>query len=468
MTYLHGIETIPLTIGPSQVRQVRTAVLGLVVTCPMGPVNVPTLIVKEADAAQFGAEIAGFTGPEALRIALSAYKIAPIVVVNVCDPATHKTTITNELKVLDAAGVATASKKPFAAAPTVKNQAGSTTYIAGTDYTYDAQAGTVTRKSTGAIVAGATLSLSFDYVDPADVVSADVIGGVDGVTGERTGLEALRNSMTLFGFSVKLPVIPGFDSDDAVVSALASFCDAERAWGFFSAPVGTIFADMLTGRGASGTINLNTSEPRIEPVWPHLKNGSALESPAVHAACLQAWTDLRFGYWYSASNQNFRGVDGVEFPVTASLNDPNTEANMANEVGVTTVFNAFGTGLRMWGNRGASYPTETGPRCFRSVQRTADIVAESLELFSLKHLDKPTTKGRIDAIRDDGNGFINELKARGATLGGSVYLDPDNNTPESLAAGQAVFAVELMPPPPLERITYRQLVNVNLLATLIG
>lgn len=51
------------------------------------------------------------------------------------------------------------------------------------------------------------------------------------------------------------------------------------------------------------------------------------------------------------SNQEIAGITGVERTISAMINDPNCEANLLNEAGITTVFNSFGTGLRLWGNR---------------------------------------------------------------------------------------------------------------------
>lgn len=39
------------------------------------------------------------------------------------------------------------------------------------------------------------------------------------------------------------------------------------------------------------------------------------------------------------------------------INDPNSEANLLNEAGIITVFNSYGTGIRLWGNRSAAFPS---------------------------------------------------------------------------------------------------------------
>lgn len=54
----------------------------------------------------------------------------------------------------------------------VKSSDGQTTYVAGQDYTLDAQQGVITRLSAGAIPAGATVALAVTYGRPSEPVEA--------------------------------------------------------------------------------------------------------------------------------------------------------------------------------------------------------------------------------------------------------------------------------------------------------
>ena len=64
--YLHGVETVEVERGPRPVRTVKSAVIGLIGTAPIGAVNVSTLTLSEKDAAAFGPQLPGFTIPQAL------------------------------------------------------------------------------------------------------------------------------------------------------------------------------------------------------------------------------------------------------------------------------------------------------------------------------------------------------------------------------------------------------------------
>jgi uncharacterized protein len=153
--------------------------------------------------------------------------------------------------------------------------------------------------------------------------------------------------------------------------------------------------------------------------------------------------------------------------ITAHISDPQSQANILNENGIVTVFNSFGTGLRSWGNRSASFPSSTAPSNFIAVQRTADIIHESIERACLQFIDRPINQALIDAIRDTVNAFMRTLIQRGAIIDGVCTYDPAKNEPTQLAAGQIVFDIEFMPPTPAERITFDSFINIEFLRQLV-
>jgi phage tail sheath protein FI len=150
----------------------------------------------------------------------------------------------------------------------------------------------------------------------------------------------------------------------------------------------------------------------------------------------------------------------------ASLLDSASDVNNLNSDGIVTVFNAFGTGLRVWGNRTAAYPTVTTPDNFISVRRTMDVIEESVELAMLQFLDQPISNALITAILASINAFIRTLIQRGALVAGAASYNPAENPPSSVAAGQLVFDIDVMPPPPAERITFNVFIDTTLLSQL--
>ena len=348
--FLHGVETIVIEKGPRPITGVKTAVIGLIGTAPIQSVDVayqtinqPVIIRNPVDAARyFGVNTTGYTIPAALDAIFDQGNGPICIVVNVFDPAVHLTDTTP---------------------------------------------------------------------DPTKVLSSDIIGAVD-VDGNRSGLQALVGTYNLFGFVAKMIIAPGFCTQEAVSTEMIAVAERLRAMALIDAPIGTTVQEAITGRGPSGTINFETSSKRAVLCYPHVKrydtatDTEVLEPLSQRLAGVIAAKDVDRGYWWSPSNTEIKGITGMELPITALINDSTTEANALNEAGIVTLFNSFGTGIRAWGNRSAAYPTSTSPENYINVQRTADILHESIEYAMLQFIDRPINRALIDSIRESVNGFI--------------------------------------------------------------
>lgn len=408
--FLHGVETIIIEKGPRPITGVKTAVIGLVGTAPIQSVsstdrtiNQPIVIRNPVDAAKyFGANTTGYTIPAALDAIFDQGNGPICIVVNVFDPDVHTTS--------------------------------------GTP-------------------------------DPSKVIAADIIGEVD-TDGNSSGLQALIGTYNLFGYVAKMLIAPGYCTQNAVATEMIAVADKLRAMALIDAPVGTTVNEAIAGRGASGTINFNTSNKRAVLCFPHVKrydtatDTEVLEPLSQRLAGVIAARDVEKGYWWSPSNAEIKGIVGMELPITALINDSTTEANALNEAGIVTLFNSFGTGIRTWGNRSAAFPTNTSPENFINVQRTADILHESIEYNMLQYIDRPINQALIDTIRESVNGFIRTLVMRGALIDGKCVYDPAKNPTTEIAAGHLTFDLEFMPPTPAERITFESYINIELLKAL--
>ncbi|MGO1000835.1 phage tail sheath subtilisin-like domain-containing protein [Lysobacter sp. CA196] len=469
--FLHGVETIEIERGPRPVRQIKSAVIGLVGTAPAGPVGALTLTLNERDAAQFGAQWPGFTIPQALD-AVYDHGVGTVLVVNVLDPTIHKSSIVAEAKRFDARD-RLSTAHPALITVAVKSKNGQTTYAAGVDYTVDRASGAITRIKNGTIAAGADVAIDYEFADPARVTAADIIGAVN-AAGLRTGLLALKDAYQTFGFSPKILIAPAYGTQASVATELDGLARQLEAVAYVDAPIGTTFEQAIAGRGPNGTINFNTASDRLRLCYPHVKvydpatNTERLEPMSQRAAGLRAWVDQEFGFWRSSSNQPLAGVIGLERPLSALLSDPQSEVNLLNEVGITTVFNSFGTGFLLWGNRTAAFPTVTHLRNFENVRRTGDLINESLRLAAQQFIDMPITQALIDSLTESANGYGRKLIGDGALLGFQCWFDPARNPDTELAAGHLLLSYRYTPPPPMERLTYETEITGEFLANFKG
>ena len=420
--FLHGVETFVLTKGPIPIREIKSAVVFLVGTAPVHEtvpsgtsdsdwyaetVNNPIIILNSDDAVKYFGDTSiaeGYTIPWALD-AIFDHGGTTIVVVNVFDPTKHVDDNNNP--------------------------------------------------------------------DPTKVTDADIIGTYDATTDKRTGFKIAEELYPRFGFTPKILLSPVFCESQAVATEMIAVANktSVRAIALIDAASGTTFQGVIEARGTGGVLNF--SDYRAVICYPHLKvydpatDGTRLEPFSQRLAGVIAKTDHDHGYWWSPSNQEIMGIIGMETQLTASINDPLCQVNQLNANGIVTVFNSFGTGYRTWGNRSSAFPTNTDPKNFINIQRTADIVAESIEYFSMQYLDKPLTIA-IDGVLESVNAFLRTLIGRGALVDGKCYFLPDKNPESELAAGHLTFTYEMMPPPPAERITFEEVININFLKELAG
>ncbi|UVM52211.1 MULTISPECIES: phage tail sheath subtilisin-like domain-containing protein [unclassified Pseudomonas] len=455
--YLHGIETTEVERGPRAIRVVKSAVIALVGTAPIGPVNELTLCLNDKDAAQFGSHLTGFSIPEALE-GIYDFGTGTVLVVNVLDPAIHRTNVADQAKQFGDNDLLQLEHGALQQLQ-LKSADSATSYVLDTDYTVTMLTGRVKRMAMGSIPANGQVKASYTHADPSKVTPADIIGGVT-VAGRRTGLKAFQDSYNLLGFFPKIFIAPGFSTLNSVSVDLTASATQVGAVTYVDAPIGTTVQQVIAGRGPAGAINFNTSSDRVRLCYPHVKvydaatNGERLQPLSIRAAGLRAKVDNDKGYWWSSSNQELVGVIGLERPLTARVDDASSEVNLLNENGITTVFNSFGTGLRLWGNRTAAWPTVTHMRNFENVRRTKDVVDESIRYSSLQFVDMPFTSSLITSITESVNLFLRKLIGDGALIGGECWYDPARNPQTELEQGHALFNYKLTVPLPFERGTF--------------
>lgn len=361
-----------------------------------------------------------------------------------------------------------------------------TPYTVVRDYVSDAVNGVLTQPAGSTIAAGATVVVSFSYADPSKVQDSDIIGAISGAA--YTGLQALLTTYGTMGFFAKLLLAPGYSQNGDVATALQSTAGTLRGMALIDSPPNTPAATAIANRGVAGNA-FDTSSTRAILCYPQetyfdiglvptgvtlngtspvqlVANQTAIGPYSQWVAGAIASKDLQKGYWWSPSNTQANGILGPDVNLYASLLDAASDVNNLNAAGIVTVFNAFGTGLRVWGNRTAGYPTITTPDNFISVRRTMDVIEESVELSMLQFIDQPISNALITAILASVNAFIRTLIQRGALVAGSASYNPTENPPDQIPAGHLVFDIDVMPPPPAERLSFTVYIDTTLLSQL--
>lgn len=453
----HGTETKRINGGSVPVYTVDGAIIGIVGTAPVGAVNELKLCMLKKDFAQFGNVLdKGYSLPDALDI-LSRYAAGQVYVVNVLDPTRHRTVVTNEVLRIDKDTLLAQTANAGLLELSLSSDSG--VLVSGQDYTANLLTGEIKLHS---MKQGVTASYTF--ADPSKVTEADVKGGIDTATGKRTGFEMLRAGFNLFGSDAKILICPQFDTSSTMATALETLASQLNAIAYVQAPKGTTLAQALAGRGPEGTINFKTSSDRTHLFFPHvIGERNTLESLATHAAGLRMKTDVDNGYWFSTSNRQLKGVIGVEIPLTARVDDKQSETNRLNAVGITTVFNSYGTGFRLWGNRLACFPTVSHISNFEVVQRTADLIDESIRRVELQFVDLPIDDALLDSLLGTVETYMGTLKS---IVGFDVSLDAEADLTDAFSKGNVPIVYSFTPKPPAEGITNTSVVTRKYLINL--
>ncbi|HDL1175733.1 TPA: phage tail sheath subtilisin-like domain-containing protein [Mannheimia haemolytica] len=459
MTFHHGSETERVNGGSVPVSVVDSAIIGIVGTAPIGAVNELTVCLTKKDFAKFGTILnQGFTLPDAFDI-LARYAAGKVYVVNVLDPSRHRTTVTDEVLTLDRNTLtAQTAKTGIIAVTRVKDGAN---VLNADRYSVDLQTGVVSFVS-----APSAPKISYIYADPSKVTEEDIKGGVDSLTGKRKGFELLRDGFNLYGADAKILICPEFDKTASCAAALATLADQLHAKAYIQLPKGTSLSKAIQGRGPAGTINASASNENVRHFFPYaLGSSNTLESLATHAAGLRMLIDVEKGYWFSTSNKELKGVIGLEIPLTARVDDKQSETNLLNAVGITTIFNSFGTGFRLWGNRSSNFPTVTHISNFEVASRTGDIIDESIRQAELQFIDLPIDDALLDSFLETIDTFLRTQKS---LVGYSVSLDYEYDLVDAFSRGQVPIVYEYTPKIPGERISNKSVMTRKYLANLVS
>ncbi len=282
-----------------------------------------------------------------------------------------------------------------------------------------------------------------------DVTETDIVGGVDGTTGKKSGIEALLDAEAVTGYKPKVLIAPGFGDASTVRDALIAKADALRAIAVLEVAQGTLPA------GATADANTIGSDRAIL-LYPYLSEGGNLKPPSPAYAGVISRTDNELGFWYSPSNKLIYGFDGLEIPIDFGLSNPNSTANTLNEGQVCT-FVAY-QGWRTWGNYTCASDSQFK---FITTRRIMDMIADTIELNILSFIDRPITKAFLEDLQDFENAYLNTLKGRGALVDAKCYILPENNPPEQIANGQIVVDLTITPVYPAERITHQLVIDIE-------
>lgn len=469
---MHGVHfsTLPTSLTPP-----INADAGLIVAVGTAPVNLgdPNNVNKiklcytydEAIAA-FGdsTDFAKYTLSEVIYSQFKLFNVAPIVLINVLDPAEHKTSISAESKTLVNNQAKLSNLGAIKSSVVVKVAAA--TKVLGTDYTLsfnDDGYLLVNRLSSGSIAANATLLVDYDVLDPTAVTSADIIGGFS--SNAYTGIELLDQ---VYPQTRKVPmqlIAPKYSKDPVVAAIMRA--KVNKVNGLFGCAA-LVDIDETVATDYSQAPAYKVQNNLIDEHMDVYYGTAHLGEMKFHLSTQDASLTQRIyaedgGNVYRSSSNNSLQMNGFSQNGVKGFLTLN-QANYLNDNGIKTALNW--TKWALWGNKTSAYPNTADPvKVFRQQRNLFNWIGNSLILTYFEKVDNPTNRVLIESVILSESVKLNGLTARGIILGGRIeFRDTDNPTTD-LLAGKVRFRILLAGPLPAEDIEFMLEFDTTLLTT---
>lgn len=460
MAVTHGINTSKKATSVSVPVTVASGVHFVVGTAPVqmvgGKVNEVVMLNSYEEAVQllgYSDDWQKYSLCMEVYSAFMLYKIAPVFVVNVLDPAKHRT----EEKAVTCTPVENRVELPLeviADSVKVENK------TKGEDFE-------VFYTDTACIVEFITditgeVKVSSMSVDPSQVTKRDVIGGHDVTTHAITGLELIDSTFPKYTIAPDLIVCPNWSHDPEVAAVMSA--KGENINGVFPA-MAMIDLASTDNDGATYYTDApalkkrnNFSKTNQIVCWPKVALSEKIFDFSVQLAGSMTATDNNGDLGggtpcESASNKSLQ-ADSTVLANGKEVTLDVQQGNYLNDNGIVTGLN-FYNGFVSWGNYTACFPANTDPvDYFYCINRMFRWVAKTVVLSHWNYVDRGMKRRLLDAILQGVNNWLNGLTAEEKILGGRVEMLESENPLTALMAGRAKFHVNLTPPAPLQQMDW--------------
>ena len=232
-----GTDTTPPINGTAGLQVVvGTAPVNLTDN-PAAAVNVPVVCTSLPDAMSklgYSEDFKSYTLCQSMYASFIAYAVAPVVFINVLDPAKHKKenvakeygVVSGQVIIDDVTGVLKDSVKVYAGEALLAND---------TDYllSFNTKGQLIITMISEQAVNTVSVRVESTSIDPSAVTVDDIIGGYDVKTGKESGFEVLRQVYPRTGMTASLLLAPGWSHIPEIGAVMISKCECIN--GVFSA-----------------------------------------------------------------------------------------------------------------------------------------------------------------------------------------------------------------------------------------
>ena len=294
-------------------------------------------------------------------------------------------------------------------------------------------------------------------VEPgADEAAANnnVIGKIDGATGQRSGIQALADCM-------EIPThiaAPGFNAK-AVSDALAQV--GKR---LFAIPVGdgpntndvaaVEFSDSIGGEG-TGYDAFYLVDPQVFVYSQAAKGNVSFSAAAMALSCF-----ARVSAWESPAVQGGVMIDGTARVIDFNIMDKSTNGDLLNKNGVSYFARTSMGGFSLIGNRCVMGR-------FVSQVGLEYAIIRKLAKTSQGDMAKNLTKNMMEQKVRKLNVWLKSLQADETIMGAQVYLHPTLNNVENYTNGEWHIAIKYHGYAPNEHMVYHLIEDQGIVETFL-
>ncbi len=398
-----------------------------------------------------------YTLCEMMDAAFRQFNVAPIVFVNVLDPAVHKTSGNEVVAVTKGKAIVTKEGILKDSVVVKLTDSAPENLVKDIDYilSYNEEEKLVIALITNTTVE--SLHIEFEKLTPEVIDGDDIIGGYNIESGKRKGLELLNAIFPKFRLVPAQVLAPKFSTLPGVAAVMKAKASAVNSyfrafvWNDIDTTVANHYQKANEWKNQNNYVGTNEA-----PCWPMIAMDDKIYHMSTQAACsVMKVAESNGGYPFeSPSNKNL-SMNKMVLKDGTKVDLGPDQAELLNSQGIVSALNFMG-GWVLWGNCTGAFPTNTDVKdMFIPVRITHNWIANSIILTTWSKVDKPVNRSLIDNIIDTMNNWFNGLHNRNVVLGGRVVFRKSDNPTTSLLAGKLrlrYFVAEPVPAQDIENL----------------
>lgn len=408
---------------------------------PAATVNTPILCENLTDCKNkigYSTDFDNYTLCQSIFANFVLSTVAPVVFINVLDPAKHKKAVEEKTYTIKDNAVTIADDVIVSSLAITKD----TEKISAENYITEWVDGKLVIRFVEEQEGEATIG--YDAVDPSAVTKSDIIGAYDPKTDKRTGAEVIKDVFPRCGVTPLLILAPGWTTDDEVGAVLMG--KTEEINGNYQA---FALLDLDTTKTKTRAEAIKEKEARTmnencAALFPMVKkDGYIISYSAYLAAQIMAQAAKTDGITCKSPSNKAMNIDDCVLADGTSVFYDQEDGNELNAAGIVTIIAR--NGWYTWGNNTAAYPATTDPVKRWIMTRLSFMWTENDYInFVTPYIDDDLDKDKIiDNATTDYNIKLASFATAGHIISGKISYTAADNPTNSVVGGKFKVCTKL-------------------------